>query len=73
VDNHSTTPNIDDLDRPRTIKELAKWLRDRGEVVTPAQLYRWARDDLLPVAKCGRVTSTGRAYFVARAPKAVAR
>lgn len=59
---------LDELDRPRTIEELAAWLRGHGETISPHTLWRWARAGLLPVARVGRMTSTARAYYAARAP-----
>jgi hypothetical protein len=65
----ATHTEIDELDRPRTLPELAAELQRRGEKISDATLYRWARNKMLPVAECGRMTSTLRAYYLVRTPK----
>jgi hypothetical protein len=64
---------VDELDRPYTLATLAAKLRERGECVSAATLWRWVRLGKLPHAKVGRTTSTLRSFYAARTPRIAAR
>ena len=63
---------LDELDRPRTIRELARWLTDPGEPISSSQLFRQIKQGLIPVVRTGKrgMKTTARAYFEALTPKA---
>jgi hypothetical protein len=59
---------IDELDRPRTVRQLAEYLRSMGEDVSRWWLHRQIREGRLPAVRVGRTTTTARAYFAVRTP-----
>jgi len=62
---------LDELDRPRPIRQLARWLSDHGEPISASQLFRQIKLGLIPVVRTGKrgMKTTARAYFEALTPK----
>jgi hypothetical protein len=61
---------ISDLDRPRTVKQLAAELQARGDGVSIYQLYRWIASGSLPHVRLGRgsIRTTLRSFYAACSP-----
>jgi hypothetical protein len=44
---------IDELDRPRSVRDLAAWLNAHGEEISASQLFRYIKMELIPVVRIG--------------------